>query len=80
MHANRTTFLPVGALTAQLTTVAAHAEAREAKTITTGRRLPDHDEHARWTANGIVGQVDVERVLGEFAGGSSRSLHLDVWG
>ena len=38
MHADRATLFSVGALTAQLTTVAAHAEVREAKTLTAGRR------------------------------------------
>jgi len=71
MHADGAAIFAVDALPAQRTTVAVRAEAREPSTITTAR--PDHHERAGRAANRIVGQVDLESVLGEFALGATCS-------
>ena len=76
MHADGAAIFAVDALPAQRTTVAVRAEAREPSTITTAR--PDHHERAGRAANRIVGQVDLESVLGEFALGAEGGCTLTL--
>src|SRR5262249_61942722 len=77
MDADSAPLFSVGALTAQRATVAARTEARNPRSVTF-RGWPDHHQRTSRTANGLVGQIDLEGVLGELAVGRRRRLNLHV--